>query len=197
MAKAPATVTYDDLDAPSGSVEIADLFDGEIGCSVTKLAERTAAGTPIIELTCQIFYTGAEGNPNEEFVGKEFTTPVFLGKNSALTITQLKQFFRAGGFDVGSWKRTEDGGELPMSKALPGAIKLLFTKKIPFLAKITTSTKDGVDRKFLNFKKILRENPETGEAYEGEHSLPLPVPNELIAEAFNTKTEAGTAKDVI
>ncbi len=99
--------------------------------------------------------------------------------------------FKRAGCQVGTWN--SEG--LPLSTALPGALKLLVYKNVPVIGKVTESTKDGSTRKFFNLVKIIRENPESGEEYPD--ALPDPIPNALIQEAYNAVLQGDSVESLM
>lgn len=187
---------YKVLDNPSTETDVGDLSEGEIALKVTGFIEKNARGNDIIELPCEIVHGfGA----NDEHVGKKLIHAIFFGDSAAVTVRMLKDFFRASGFLVASWKAGDGeaaGGELPLSTGLPGAIKLLAVRQCIVGAKIKKSKGgDGTMKNFMNLTKVLRIDPATGA--ELEDALPTPVPNDLIVEAVNTPLETDDAKSVL
>jgi hypothetical protein len=178
---------YNILDEQGFDAE--SLHPGEIGVEVVKLSERDNKGDPIIELKLQIFWAADEYN--QQYIGQEFKYPIFFGAKNDQTTRILKDVFKRAKFQVGTWN--SDG--LPLSIAIPGAIKLLAWKHVPVIGKVVTTTRDGSSRNFFNFTKIIRENPETGEVYAD--ALPDPVLNSLVQEAFNAVLDGDSAESLM
>lgn len=169
--------------------DIDSIHPGEIGVEAEKFTERDNKGEPIIELMCRIFWAADE--ENAQYVGEAFKWPIFFGKKNDQTPRILKDIFKRAGFQTSTWN--PEG--LSLSIALPGSIKLLVYKKVPFIGKVTESTRDGSTRKFFNPLRILRSNPNNGEQYQD--ALPDPVPNDLVAEAYHAVLEDASAEDMV
>lgn len=179
---------YDILNEQGFDAE--SLHPGEIGVEVQPVfIERDNKGDPIIEMKVKLFWAADE--ENQQHLEKDLKWVIFFGKRQDQTPRILKDVFKRAGFLVNTW--TPD--DFPLSKALPGAIKLLAVRRVPMLFKVTASTRDGQTRNFLNPVKILRANPDTGEEYPD--ALPEPVHNELIEEAINTPLEGESVDSMV
>ena len=165
------------------------LQPGEIVVRVDSFREKKdKEQRPIIELGLELHW--AANKDDHDYLGQKFDHAFFFGKNAGITVRQLREFFKASGFNTRDW--TADN-QLPESVAFPGALKLLAYKGYYCLCKLVTAApRAGQDGNagaamFMNFIKIVRNDPVTGEPL-GSYP-PEPVPNDLILEAYNAKLE--------
>ena len=123
---------YESID--NQSFDIDSLKAGEIRVVPISFAERhlEAKNMDVIEIGYEI--EDAKDEENKEHIGKRFTSALFFGENSAITIRQVKTFLKGAGFDVMNW--TKDN-QMPMSQMLPSALKLLVWKMVPCLGKVS------------------------------------------------------------
>lgn len=178
---------YDVVDAQG--FDKTSLHPGEIACTVTGFREGQGNAGPVINLKLELAWAANEAD--QEHIGKSFDHGVFFGgPNGALTVRQLKQFAKDSGFAIDQW--TPDNS-MPLGTMIPGFLKLLAYKNLTISCSIKAG-KPSAERKtagvFLNFGKVLRAAPDTGEAYPDHNSLPdAPVPHELILEAVEAVLE--------
>lgn len=184
------TVKYNYEISDDLAFSVDSLTPGEIGVEFFKLSERENKDGPIIELMARIFWVADESN--EEHIGKEFKHPIFFGKKNEQNIRILLDLFRRSGFQVTTWNSEN---KIPLGVGIPGSIKLLVLHKVPMIGKVVRTERDGVAKNFFNLTKLLRESPVDGVTFED--SLPDPVPNEMIVDAYNAEVEGDTTESLL
>lgn len=164
------------------------LHPGDIACTVIGFREGQGNAGPVINLKLELAWSANEAD--QDHIGKSFDHGVFFGgPNGTLTVQQLKAFAKESGFNINEW--TPDN-QMGLGVMIPGFLKLLAYKNLTISCTIKPgrATADRAAGVFLNFKKVLRVAPGTGEEYPEHNSLPeAPVPHELILEALEAVLE--------
>lgn len=182
--------SYNIIDANAG-FDLESLHDGEVVVTVDKFRERDNKGDAIIEIDALIDWVSHQSD--QDHVGKTFQVGfIFTPKAAQFTVRRLKDFAKASGCDVANWTQEND---LPLSKMLPGFLKLLAWQSIPVIGRVSRQTKDGSTKAYWNPVKIVRASPVDGTAYAD--ALPAAIPNDLIVEAFNVVLEGDSAASFI
>lgn len=182
--------SYNAIDANAG-FDVESLHDGEVVAVIEKFRERNNKGDDIIELDATIDWVSNQDD--QDHIGKVFQVGFLFTKNAAqFTVRRLKDLAKASGCDVANWTPEND---LPLSKMIPGFLKLLAWKSIPVVGKISRSTKNESTKAFWNPTKVVRVNPVDGTRYAD--ALPDQISNELIIEAFNAVLEGESAASFI
>jgi hypothetical protein len=166
------------------------LSPGDAAFTVTTFREGADTSKPV-NITLELYWT-----PNEEdqqHIGKSFEYGVFLsGPNSGMTWQQLKSFAKTSGFNVSEW--TTDNN-MPLGNMVVGMLKMLAVRQQVIAIKIAAGKTDPKSR-FLNFVKILRDDPTTGNPLTDR--LPdAPVPHSVILDAMAQEAPGENKKGAV
>lgn len=169
-----------------------NLSPGDAAFRAVEFKEKkTNEGRPIIELGLELHWSSNEAD--NEHAGKKLDHAVFFGgPNGAITVRQLKDFAKASGCKVNEW--TEDNN-MNLGTMLPGFLKLLVYKNYLIQCKMVPGKGkpgEGPGAPFLNFIKVLRADPGTGEPVS-DRPPDEGIPHELILEAIEAEV-AGEKK---